>query len=246
MEALLIHYLGNQRASLILIIQTALPCVSHTVSHASRLRLECVSNVYHNRNAANSQQDVLRSLRETRPPNKAMTLGSTTRTRRTQVKDAITECGRIVELQALCLKILHDQKNKKSLQHNQGGRSFYPYRPLVSFLSPQDAPRSRIWTSSGPLGCLTSLLQTAETAKGELVVAASQPVVTRICRVEAKTTGRRSNEAVSLGEGGSALSAVGICCPKLPDSRPDPLGPSKDPSSLSICLVVGEELLDNF
>jgi hypothetical protein len=44
MEALLIHYLGNQRASLILIIQTALPCVSHTVSHASRLRLDCVLN----------------------------------------------------------------------------------------------------------------------------------------------------------------------------------------------------------
>jgi dethiobiotin synthetase len=56
MEAPLIHYLGNQRASLILITQTALPCVSHTVSHTSRLRLECVSNVYHNRNAANLQQ----------------------------------------------------------------------------------------------------------------------------------------------------------------------------------------------
>ena len=59
MEALLIHYLGNQRASLILIIQIASACVSrivpHTVSHTPRMRLECVSNAYHNRNAANLQ-----------------------------------------------------------------------------------------------------------------------------------------------------------------------------------------------
>jgi hypothetical protein len=47
-EALLILYLGNQRASLILIIQIALPYVSrivlHTVSHTPRMRLVCVSN----------------------------------------------------------------------------------------------------------------------------------------------------------------------------------------------------------
>jgi hypothetical protein len=46
-ESLLIHYLGNQRASIILIIQIALPFVSrivpHTVPHTSRTRLECVS-----------------------------------------------------------------------------------------------------------------------------------------------------------------------------------------------------------
>ena len=56
MEALLIHYLGNQRASLILIIQTALPCVPHTVSHTSRKRLECVSNAFR-----------MRTITETRP-----------------------------------------------------------------------------------------------------------------------------------------------------------------------------------
>jgi hypothetical protein len=61
MEVLLVHYLGNQRASLILIVQIALPCVSrivpHTVSHTSRKRLEFVSNAYHNRNATHSQHN---------------------------------------------------------------------------------------------------------------------------------------------------------------------------------------------
>jgi hypothetical protein len=52
----LILYLGNRRASLILIVQIVSPCVSHTVSHASRMRLGCVLDAYHNRNAAHSQQ----------------------------------------------------------------------------------------------------------------------------------------------------------------------------------------------
>jgi hypothetical protein len=42
-EALLDIYLGNRRASLILIVQIASPCVSHNVSHACRLCVDCVS-----------------------------------------------------------------------------------------------------------------------------------------------------------------------------------------------------------
>jgi hypothetical protein len=64
MEELLNIYLGNRRASLILIIQIVSPCdyiPSHTrlacVLNAPRMRLECASNAYHNRNAAHSQQN---------------------------------------------------------------------------------------------------------------------------------------------------------------------------------------------
>jgi hypothetical protein len=52
MEALFDIYLGNRRVSLILIVQIVSPCDSPE----SRIRLKCVSDAYHNRNSAHSQQ----------------------------------------------------------------------------------------------------------------------------------------------------------------------------------------------
>jgi hypothetical protein len=56
MEAPLILYLGNRRASLILMIQIVSPCVSHE----SRMRLEFASRLrINNRDAAHSQKNAV-------------------------------------------------------------------------------------------------------------------------------------------------------------------------------------------